>query len=861
MIVRYKVGITGILFATVGSLACYSAMAQEQAAQPAEAVQPAQPEQPLLFPQVISEPLGVDSWGNIEVGGRYFISKPGNPVPWNDPATALTNPNKKNMAKFEEYGNVPQGAYLETLQVGGQTKDAGWFADLRANDVGNNNQRYLFDWAKTGEFSGSIAYDQIPHIYSTTAMSIWGGVGTNHLTSANLVPGDYTYATPGNPYLTGGSKALPECAGLTLAANANLNGTPCGQAIMNAAFAGQAKPITIGIQRDKLGVDQRWTPTPNWDVKLDYTNEHRYGTQSAGIVIGGNGAGNAQNLNVPRPVDDTTQQGRLSTERMGETAWGKYNVKLTGTVSVYDNSYASYDVQNPFRSTAGVIGTNNFTGLYPDTARISLAPSNQAYTGNLTSGVDLPFKTRWMSTVQFSSYQQNDPFIDYTSNPVTSATYGGLLQPLTGAYGSLHGEVDTLLVNEVFNTQLGKDVKSTLRYRYYQNHNDTPELKWTGYVVEDTGPAQPAPAVPAAGVIGVARRNLDLSYTKQNVSEDLTWRANKMLNVGSSVGWEQVDRWERQALKTDELVGKVFADVTFDDIGKLRSSYQYSERRYDQYNAKAFYDYIYYSVPGTTSTNYNIRQVDIANRDRDKANVSFAFDNIPYFTGLSVTPSAGLKFDNFLTDPNAGEFGVTRDKSWNAGIEAAYVFRPGTSVMAAYIHENHDIGLIGSGSNADAATGASRYSSKMNEDVDTVIVGANVALNDSWDFNASYSIAFANEKWNSQAFGAVSQCPDITATLQCQAFPDMLTNAQRVDAVLKYKLNSTLVNKLGFSGDVTWNLKYSWDHLQTVNWQNDLSSPFFWMQDGGAALRKVDMAAINPNYDIHAVATSINFKW
>lgn len=247
----------------------------------------------------------------------------------------------------------------------------------------------------------------------------------------------------------------------------------------------------------------------------------------------------------------------------------------------------------------------------------------------------------------------------------------------------------------------------------------------------------------------------------------------------------------------------MFADVNFEDIGKLRSSYQYSERRYDAYNSQKFQNYIYYDAPGTVGTNYNVRKTDLANRDRQKANTSFAFDNIPFLPGLSLTPSAGLKFDYYLTDPNIGEIGVNKDHGWNAGIEAAYVFRPGTSIMAAYIHENHDIAQVGSGTNTDAATGASRYSSNVNEDVDTVIVGANVALNDSWDFNASYSIAFANEQWTSQKFGAVSQCPDITATLQCQAFPGMLTNAQRVDAVLKHKLDSALINKLGFSGDVT----------------------------------------------------------
>ena len=883
MTVRYKVLITGILSVTVGSIACYSAMAQEQQAaqQPAEAAQPAQPEQPLLFPQVITEPLNIDSWGNIEVGGRYFISKPGNPVPWSDPTKP--NPNKKNMAKFEEYGNVPQGAYLETLQVGGQTKDSGWFADLRANDVGNNNQRYIFDWAKTGELMGNVTYDQTPHLYSTTAMSIWGGVGTNHLTAGVKLPGENTYALATNPYLVG-PNALPECAGVPLNGYAlsswNGNTAPqsakCGQAIMNKVFGGAAKPITLAIERDKLGVEQRWTPTPNWDARLEYSNEHRYGTQLAGVVIGNVSANSSQRMDVARPVDDTTQQGRLSTEHTGENRWGKYNVKLTGTVSVYDNAYSSYTVENPFASTyAGNVlnavavpanppaNSGTFAQVFPQQSLISLMPSNQAFTGNLTSGIDLPFTSRWTSTVQYATNRQDDPFLPYTGN-TTPAPAANPVLVMPGQ--SLHGEVNTLLVNEQVSTKLDKDLKTTFRYRYYENHNETPELKWNGYVIEDwTGPTQ-----------GPARRNMDYSYTKQNASGDLTWRVNKILNTGATLGWERYDRWEAEALRTDEFIGKTFADARFDDIGVLRTSAQYSERRYDKYDAQALQNYIFYlpSAVNIPVDSYMMRKMDMANRDREKANASFAFDNIPFIPNLSVTPSAGLKFDRYLTDPMQNELGVTKENTWNAGVEAAYVFKPGTSVMVAYIHENHDIGLVsssvGNGINLpQTAPGAlTRFSSDMKENVDTFIVGANVALNDSWDFSASYSMAFGTEDWSAKAFGAISQCANpatgYAGTAQnagCLPVPTMTTNAQRVDAVLKYKMEGELVKKLGFNGDVFWNMKYSWDHLVMDNWQNDLNSPFMWMQDGGAQIRNLSMAATSPSYDIHVVATSLNFKW
>src|SRR5208282_4530051 len=128
MKVHGKIVLTGILSVTVGSIACYSAaMAQQQPQQ----------QQPVQYPAALNDQLGVDSWGNIETGDRYYIEKPSSQaMPWLAPATGAANPagaaasttpwvavpagpTKDNIAKYIEYGNVPQGAYLDFLNVGG----------------------------------------------------------------------------------------------------------------------------------------------------------------------------------------------------------------------------------------------------------------------------------------------------------------------------------------------------------------------------------------------------------------------------------------------------------------------------------------------------------------------------------------------------------------------------------------------------------------------------------------------------------------------------------------------------------------------------------------------------------------------
>ncbi len=331
------------------------------------------------------------------------------------------------------------------------------------------------------------------------------------------------------------------------------------------------------------------------------------------------------------------------------------------------------------------------------------------------------------------------------------------------------------------------------------------------------------------------------------------------------------------------------------DFGLFRASFSYGERRYDRYDPAAWYPTLYpldnglngYEA-GALANDWGMMKLDLANRDREKGMMLFSFDNIPYVPNLTITPSAGLRFDHYLTDTSvavplpdgqtAYQAGLLRDNQWNLGIEAAYVFRPGTSIMAAYVKEGYDKQLVGTSSAANSITGSfggnnsamSRFYSDMTENVDTVIVGANVALAETWTFTASYSIAFDKEKWTDQAMGAISDCTAAAAIADgvlnpagsnCEPFPNVVVNSQRVDAVLKHKLNSEMINKVGFSGDVFWNLKASWDHLRTDNWQNDLNTPYMYLVDAANNGRNISMAGINPNYDVVAVSSSINFRW
>ncbi|NJO54269.1 MAG: MtrB/PioB family outer membrane beta-barrel protein [Bacteroidales bacterium] len=374
MKVNGGMALTGVLLIAAGSALSQGASAAEPAV-PAE------------------EHGGVSISGEIEAGFRAFIERPPsyalpgilpagrptatgtntNPLMGGQPSP-IFNTDRDNRAKFEEYGNVRPGFYLEKIDINAQTKDGDYFADFRGDNVGNNDQRFIFDWSKAGEHYGTYSWDQIPHLYSASAQSIWSGVGTNFLTTPVWI---------GN------------VANNTLAAT---------QTVYDR-LQGNLETIDIGIKRDKFTALQRWTPNQNWDVRADYSHERREGTQIAGVIIGGMGA--QQMVQLPAPVADTTQNAKLSGQYADETPWGgRFNIRTSASVSAYQNDFNSFTFENPFSATdpgaSPDCGQTTAVANYPRCGRVSLAPDNQAYNFATTAGVDLPNKSRYMGTVSYT---------------------------------------------------------------------------------------------------------------------------------------------------------------------------------------------------------------------------------------------------------------------------------------------------------------------------------------------------------------------------------------------------------------------------------------------------------------------------
>jgi MtrB/PioB family decaheme-associated outer membrane protein len=773
--------------------------------------------------------------GEVDVGGRFFVNNP--------QKDGVASQGGKSLAKYYEYSTIKPGPFAYIWLSTG-SRDGLYQIDVDGKNIGYSDQSYNLEASKAGEHYFNFGWDQTPHVYSTSARTLYNGVGTNSLTLPAGVGNQLFNATGA------GGDPLPDgdAANVKTIINANVHQTD------------------IGIRRDTASVDYRWTPTDSWDVKAHYTNTHRTGTQVDGVVM--SSSENGVRTDVPAPVNDTTQNFGLNGEYAGTSFWGqKFNFKLAYNGSVYTDHFDSYTVQNPFcqDSPPGACPNSGIEGLESfNFARMSLWPSNQANAFTATLGADLPSKSRYMGTLSYTMMRQNQDFLPFTINPDLGPSPNGAPWNSTAALpaSSLNGAINTLLSNNVVTTQLTPDLKSKLSYRYYNYDNGTPLIFFPNWVGVDIMPHLAGP--PVTDLAGV--RSLSISYTRQNAGAELNWHPTWQWNVGVAYGWERYDRQLEDVNVTNEHSGKVYADWKPKNYITVRASWAYSARRFDTYDYADFVRAVQWPLAAPDdghvySTAY--RQFFLDNRNRNIGKFSVAVDVSP---NLRITPTGGWQEVDYNLNP-VTELGVMNKRAWNAGVEAAYAVSPDTRFLFSYMWEHRNQLVASTGFNNEDTppfpgdscaqpanpSDCHYYRANVEDNVNTFIVRADHALiPNKLDLSLGYTYSRAV---NSQPINfADGHIPD------GGQFPDVKNTFQRLDAILRYKLDESLVRQFGWKGNVTAKLRYAWERNSVANWQNDLMQNYMQPIDPNTGYM-VWLAGNNPNYNVQLIAASLAFTW
>jgi MtrB/PioB family decaheme-associated outer membrane protein len=807
---------------------------------------------PVKAPAAV-EPIPYWWWhGEVDIGGRFFLNNP--------QRDGLNFLRQNSLAKFYEYRDLRPGPF-GNIWLSTGSRDGLYQVDIGGKNIGYsdqnynastggqhyfNDQSYYLEASKAGQHYFNFIWDQTPHVYSTSALTPYNGIGGNLTLPPGLSTALWNAANVGNYNGPGGVRSI---------INANLHQTD------------------IGFRRDTASVEYRWTPTDAWDFKTYYSHLDRSGTQAMGVIFNNSSSGII--AQAPAPVNDTTQNFGLNGEYAGTSPWGKkFNIKLAYNGSVYQGN-SSFDIDSPFfdpaspsRGNPGLNPVtpfnpcNNTTDCNPAFGRMSLYPDNNANAVSGTMGADLPWQSRYMGTVSYNMMRQNDAYLPFTSNVLLNPPGRALIngQPVTSLaalpYSSLDGQINTLLSNNVVTTQITPELKSKLVYRYYNYDNDSPIQNFPLWVGTDEHIYIPGSAQPKASIPN--------SYTKQNGLAELIWTPLRGLTLGAQYGYERYNWSWNDADHTSQNLGKLYGVYKLNSWLTARGSWEFSERRYGTYTN---------SLQSSLNGNWNpqYRNPELANLDQNKGKFQVDVVVIPE---VYVSPFGGFRLRDYKTDAYgpAREVGILQDDSWNVGAELTWSPMRGAAFMFSYTYEDAQKHIVGGAGTTGLVNAGSGWDSNLADKSNTFTAAYKQTLiEDKLDLKLSYVYSRANGSWltNPLFYNGYVPAPN-PLNAPNPNYPDTRTTFQRFDALATYKVDPSLVRQMGWSGEALIKLRYAFERNSVNDWQINDMQPYMYLPPCVTGASSIGvcgnnmmlwLAGDNPNYNVHLLAVALALKW
>jgi MtrB/PioB family decaheme-associated outer membrane protein len=716
---------------------------------------------------------GFNAEGDVAAGFRFFADKPSD----------------RQRGKFEEYRDLPAGALLDHLNLRLYRPDESYSVDFGGDKWGQKDQHYSLGAGRLGLWQFGFDWDQIPHIYSTTGRTLAVEIGRS---------GQWTLPTP-RPNLF------------------NWNRAP-----------------------DIDEISQRWdtmklftvvSPTPDIDLKAEYTRIHKSGERPFGVAFGSPGN---NFLEILEPISQTIQDFRLR----GTLARDNWQLQAAYSFSMFNQGVRSVVADNPCFGLAAAVavggcGADGAPGA-PSAGRMSVEPDNMAHTFSLSGGISLPLRTRITASVSYSLRLQDEGLLAHTINPaIVSPT---LALPEKSADRS----VGVTVINLNATTRPVSPLTLSARYRLYDNKDMSSEAIFPGHVINDRT------------LVVEEREALRWGYTRQNFDADARWRFGQPAALILGGGWERWDRvTHREVPTTDEFFGKAVVDVTPVDWFLARLTYRPSFRRIDEYNTFAHHQHqVLEDLDAPTlaqGQSVLLRKFDEADRDRQAGNLTLTFT--PLDT-LSVSLVGEYSNDRYLHS----DLGLQDATRWGAGLEASLQLGERAQLFGGYMHE---LILQKQRSRSRIVVGATTFDfadfdwiSVNRDTVDTIHVGADVALIPgtlTWRISASYAYALGEiETRNPFGFpssGTAAQ--NFTASAKrMPAFEDTLL---RLDTAFRYHINKAW----------TATLLYAWESFDKRDWRTDTLNPF----QPGSGSGSIWLGNDARNYSAHIIALTIGYQF
>jgi MtrB/PioB family decaheme-associated outer membrane protein len=524
--------------------------------------------------------------GSVEVGGRTTLGD-------------------DDEAKFLEYRDLSEGAF-GGFDFLAEDQQGSFFLRGSAFNPGYDDQRYSLEGGRYGQFKVNLFYGELPHVYSTDAMSLYV-----------RGEGDDDFMLP-----SGVQSAIAGAADSSAALENELQ---------------NAWPAALGIRWIEGRAGFELQATEHLSLHSGYRVQDKHGSRAFAIDIGNPGG---TFFTIPGSVDETIHEVTAG----AEWAQSSFNLGLDYRGSFYENDLKSLTADNPL-SDVDADGD-------PSRVRSSLDPDNSAHQITLSGGSVLPvgFPAHVAASLSYGMRYQDQDFLPHTINTAFTTSL---------PQDSLDGKVRTIVGNFLLSARPLDVLDLSLRYHAYDYDNRSDTVTFDEHVVNDTSHTEVADNEPITSVPN--------DYTKHSAELDGALHVCDCATAHLGYGWDYWHRSDdRQVKNLHEHGPNAKLDLRLGPMASVQTSYRFRMREGSDYHTFAFFDAHLdpVSAAGTRSVGETqlLRKFDQADR---KLHDFRTLLRVTPIDTVELTASGGY----WLADYGSSPFGLTSEQRWNTGLD------------------------------------------------------------------------------------------------------------------------------------------------------------------------------------------------
>jgi len=669
-----------------------------------------------------------------------------------------------------EYGDWSNGLLLGSAGFYAENRKNGWYVSGLAENAGRLDQFYQLNAGRYGEFNAKLFFDEIPHVYTTEARSIWTGIGSGNLVLRDgLVPG----------------ASSPTAV---------------------ATAAADAPPTELKITRQKSGLSLSYTPEDDLEAYLQLSNEQRQGTQPISATFGYPFENGATQIVEPIRYNtfDITAALRFKEQNL--------QTNLTYSGSFFQNSNLALVWQNPGLAQVP-------PGSYiPSEGQLSLPPSNSYNTLKADFTEILSQTMRFSGSLSYAEMRQNDALLPPT---ISSGIIPGAGGPInlanwntTAALSQLHANAAINLFNAFaqFHYSVSPDIGLDLELRDRREDNQTnyvsfnPQTGQYGYIAIDGGLAPFEPILsgvyqPNAPGSVVQIRNMPFANDNLAVTARGTYRLDTHLKLDLSYVHNSIEHTVRAVPNADDNRVRLQISSTGFEWGTVRLSYEFGSLTGSDYTSNPYTPYYSTSLPGYVPltpagdipfTLANLRQFDIGDRTE---HIFHAQSN------YILSPKADVQLTgDFKIDDYAAQYGLRNSSSYDVNLDVNYqlsVVSTVTGFVTVQVQRRSIANINAAGQPGSAAAGSPAYPLANawsegigNHDVAAGITGHQSLGNFSLDGSYVYSHGNSAIGYSYASTGAFFNL--LTAAQAGNSFPNITFDSHLLQAGLRWQAERNL---------------------------------------------------------------------